>query len=164
VRSDAEIDERVAVLDRVAGDLGLPRRLLLDQLDLERFAALAEEVDGFLPRPQLALVDEILTRKLAHLGFDAIEIVGNERAIHDEIVEEALVDGRTDAAIRCAVECRVISSASGDLPVMTWTFASTFNGKERSTRRSSTFAAIAASASRGEMSRATCTTGVPVST
>ena len=38
VRADAEVDEGVAVLDRVARDLGLPCGLLLDQLDLERLA------------------------------------------------------------------------------------------------------------------------------
>ena len=49
VRPDAEVDERVAVLDRVAGDLGLTFGLLLDELDLERLAALREERDGLAP-------------------------------------------------------------------------------------------------------------------
>ena len=44
VRADAEVDERVAILDRVAGDLGLARGLLLDQLHLERLALLREEL------------------------------------------------------------------------------------------------------------------------
>ena len=56
---DAEIDERIAILDRVDGDVLLAGRLLLDQLDLQRLAALAEERDGLVARPHLALVDEI---------------------------------------------------------------------------------------------------------
>ena len=59
VRADAEIHERVLVLDRVDRHLGLSGRLLLDQLHLQRLAALLEEVDRFLPRPHLALVDEV---------------------------------------------------------------------------------------------------------
>src|SRR5688572_31097701 len=43
VRADAEVDERVAVLDGVAGDLGLAGRLLVDQLHLQRLAAAVED-------------------------------------------------------------------------------------------------------------------------
>ena len=43
VRADAEVDEGLAVLDRVAGDLGLAFGLLVDQLHLQRLAARAEE-------------------------------------------------------------------------------------------------------------------------
>ena len=48
VRADAEIEERVLVLDRVDRHLRLAGRLLFDQLHLERLAALLEEVDRFL--------------------------------------------------------------------------------------------------------------------
>ena len=48
MRTDAEVDEGLAILDRVAGDLGLTLGLLLNQLDLQRLAALREEVDRFL--------------------------------------------------------------------------------------------------------------------
>ena len=43
VRADAEVDEQVAVLDRVDRDLFLALRLLLDELHLQRLAAIAEE-------------------------------------------------------------------------------------------------------------------------
>ena len=54
VRTDAEIEERVLVLDGVDRHVRLAGRLLLDQLHLERLAAPGEEVDGFLPRPRSA--------------------------------------------------------------------------------------------------------------
>jgi hypothetical protein len=60
---------------------------------------LREEVDRFLARPQLPFVGQILRRQLAHLGFDLLEVFGHERLRHDEVVEEALVGGRTDAAL-----------------------------------------------------------------
>jgi hypothetical protein len=99
VRADAEVDERVAILDRVARDVGLALRLLLDQLHLERLAALLEKFKRFGARPHLTLVDQILRRQLAHLRFDAIEILRHERPIDDEVVEEPLVDDRADAAL-----------------------------------------------------------------
>ena len=67
---DAEVDERVAILDRVAGDLGLPGGLLVDQLDLQRLAAFGEEPLRFLARPHLPLVGQIGRRQLLHLLFD----------------------------------------------------------------------------------------------
>jgi hypothetical protein len=106
VRPDAEVDEGVLVLDRVAGHLALAFRLLLDQLHLERFAALGEERLGVLARPQLALVDEILPGQLAHLVLDRLEILGHERARHDEVVEEPFVGRRTDAALHAREEVR----------------------------------------------------------
>ena len=99
VRADAEIEERVLVLDRVDRHLRLSRRLLFDQLHLERLAALGEEVDRFLPRPRLALVDVVLRRELFHLRFDGLEVLGHERAFDDEVVVEAVFDGRADAAL-----------------------------------------------------------------
>ena len=43
VRTDAEVDKRLLVLDRVAGDVRLAFGLLLDQLHLERLAAPAKK-------------------------------------------------------------------------------------------------------------------------
>jgi hypothetical protein len=106
VRTDAEVDERVAIFDRVAGHLGLAGRLLFDQLHLERFAACGEEVDRFLTRPHLPLVRQVLAGQLAHLGFDALQILGHERAIDDEVVEKPFIDGRTDPALRVGEERR----------------------------------------------------------
>ena len=90
VRTDAEIDERVAILDRVAGDLGLAFGLLLDQLHLERLALLREEPLRLFARPHLALVRQIGRCQLLHLPLDRLEIFRHERAIDDEVVEEAL--------------------------------------------------------------------------
>ena len=39
-----------------------------------------------------------------HLRFDALEIFRHERAIDHEVVEEALVDRRSDAALRAGKE------------------------------------------------------------
>ena len=50
VGADAEVDEGLAVLDRVTGDLGLAFRLFLDQLNLQRFMPGREERPCFLPR------------------------------------------------------------------------------------------------------------------
>src|SRR4029453_15030535 len=91
VRADAEIDERLAILDRVAGDLALSFGLLVDQLYLERLSARAEELLGLLARPHLPFVRQILLREFAHLLFDRFEILRHERARHDEIVKEAFV-------------------------------------------------------------------------
>ena len=99
VRADAEIQERVLVLDRVDGHFGLACRLLLDQLHLERLAALREEVDRLLPRPYLPLVDVVLRRELLHLRFDRLEVFRHERTFDDEVVVEAVIDRRTDAAL-----------------------------------------------------------------
>ena len=63
VRADAEIDEQVAILDRVDGHVLLAVRLLLDELHLQRLAALAEERDRLLARPHLALVDAVGRRR-----------------------------------------------------------------------------------------------------
>ncbi len=99
MRTDAEVDERVAILDRVARDIRLPGGFLFDQLHLERLALRGKEPQRLVARPHLALVDEILRRQLLHLLLDGLEVLGHERPIDDEIVEEAFVDGRTDAAL-----------------------------------------------------------------
>ncbi len=106
VRADAEVDERVAVLDRVDRHRRLAGRLLFDELHLERLTAAGEEVDRLLAVPHLALEDEILSGHLAHLGLDALEILGHERLRHDEVVEVPLVDGRADAALHARIEGR----------------------------------------------------------
>ena len=106
VRADAEVDERLLVLDRVAGDFLLTFRLLVDQLHLQRLAAVSEERLCLVARPHLALIGQILLRELAHLVLDAVEILGHERPIDDEVVEEAFVSRRPDAALRAGKEIR----------------------------------------------------------
>src|SRR5262245_50165666 len=97
--TDAEIDERLLVLDGVAGDCLLALRLFVDQLDFQWLAAGSEERLCILTRPHLPFVGKILLRKLAHLPFDRIEILGDKRAIDDEVVEEAFIGSRADAAL-----------------------------------------------------------------
>src|SRR5687768_17179977 len=67
----------------------------------------------------------------------------------------------TAAASRCAVLCRNNGSASALSGVTMRTEAGALSGYVRSTRRSSTTAATAALASRGEIAAATSRTGVP---
>jgi len=70
----------------------------------------------------------------------------------------------TAAAIRCAVLCRYRCSASALFSVTMRTCASSVSGCDRSTRRSFTTAASAASASRGEIVAATADTAIPDAT
>src|SRR6266567_74968 len=104
--ADAKVDEGPLILDRVAGNLGLTLRFFVDQLYFERFAAPGEECLGFLARPHLALVREVLLCQLLHLPLDRLEILRNERAVDDEIVEEAFVRGGTDAALGAGEQVR----------------------------------------------------------
>ncbi len=106
VGADAEIDERVAVLDGVAGDLGLPGGLLFDELNLQRLAVGREELRGLLARPHLPLVRQILRGQLLHLLLDRLEVLRHERPVDDEVVEEPLVGRRTDPALRAWKEVR----------------------------------------------------------
>src|SRR6185436_7991080 len=81
-------------------------RLLVDQLHLERLATRTEETTRLVARPHLPLEDDILIRELAHLLLDRLEILGDERTRHDEVVEETLIGRRTDAALRRWKEIR----------------------------------------------------------
>ena len=100
MRTDAEVHEGVAVFDRVARDLGLTLGFLVDQLHLQGLTAAGEELLRLLPVQHLPLVRQVLRREVLHLLFDRVEVFRHERAIDDEIVEEAFVSGRTDAALR----------------------------------------------------------------
>ena len=65
-----------------------------------------EEPQRLVARPHLALVDEVLRRQLLHPLFDGLEVLGHERTIDDEVVEEAFVSRRTDAALGAREELR----------------------------------------------------------
>ena len=95
VRAQAEVDElahRVA-LHRVA-------RLLLDELALQRLALLREQLQGLGLGDQLLLDGPVLLDDVRHLLLDGGEVLGREGLRHQEVVEEAVVGGRTDAALR----------------------------------------------------------------
>src|SRR4030095_12253948 len=67
---------------------------------------LREEVYGLLPGPDLPLVDVVLRRELLHLRFDRFEVLRHERTLDDEVVEEAVIDRWTDAALHFRKERR----------------------------------------------------------
>src|SRR5713101_1705596 len=79
MRAQAKIDERLAVLDRVARDVRLARSFFLDELDLERLAAPGKKLDRFIARPHLPLEWKVGRRELAHLLLDGFEILRHER-------------------------------------------------------------------------------------
>jgi len=101
---EAEVDEGVLVLDRIDRDLRRAGRLLFDQLHLERLAAPGEEVDRVLPRPHFVRVGQVLRRELLHLLLDRLEVLRDERARNDEVVVEAVVECRPDAALDAGEE------------------------------------------------------------
>ena len=81
-------------------------RLLVDQLHLKQLAPLREERLGLVPRPHLARVGQIFGRQILHLLLDGVEILGHERTIDDEVVEETFVGRGSDAALRSGEELR----------------------------------------------------------
>ena len=96
---EAEVDElahRVA-LDDVAG-------LLLDQLALQRLALLREQLQRLGLGDQLLLDGPVLLDDVRHPLLDGHEVLGRERLAHEEVVEEAVVGGRTDAALRLGIQ------------------------------------------------------------
>ena len=100
MRADAEVDEGLAATGRVAGDVRLAGRLLLDQLNLERLALAGEKRQRLVARPHLPLVGQVARRQLPHLLFDGGEVFRHERPVDNEVVEEPLVGRRADAALR----------------------------------------------------------------
>ena len=95
VRADAEVGEdALDVVDRRDR-----AALLLDQLHLERLAAGREERLGVLLGVQFADEGQVARRDLAHPLLDGRQILGDERPLHDEVVVEAVVEGRSDPAL-----------------------------------------------------------------
>ncbi len=95
MRARAEIDEHV--VDAVARHDGTA--LLLDQLHLQRLAAILEEAHGLRFRQHPAVVGEVARRELLHLRFDGRQVLGHERPRDDEVIKEPVVGGRADAAL-----------------------------------------------------------------
>ena len=108
VRPDAEVDERVAVLDRVARRRRLwPAVFSSISCTLSGSPRLREELDRLLARPHLPLVDAgpAPPARASSLRCASRSSGTNGRG-DDEVVEEAVVDGRADAALRAGEERR----------------------------------------------------------
>ena len=91
VRPAAEIDEIALAVERHA------RRVeALEDLDLERLVALAEEADRLLARHLLPLEGMVRLRDLAHDFLDLDEVLRRERLRFREVVVEAVLDRGAD--------------------------------------------------------------------
>ena len=103
VAAATEVLERAMAVEADRRSLGLGE--VLDDLDLERLAALAHQVDR-LRAWQVARSFEGQARGLllAHLRLDLLEVRGRQRARQVEVVVEAVLDGRTDAELRLGEE------------------------------------------------------------
>src|SRR3990170_2927432 len=86
----------------VEGD-GLAVRLgqVVHDLDLERLAALLEQLDRLAPREVLrALEWQVRGLLLAHLALDLLEVRRGQRARQIEVVVEPVLDRGADAELR----------------------------------------------------------------
>jgi hypothetical protein len=91
VRTTAEIDEVALPIERHA--LGVDP---LEDLHLERFAALTEKGNRLRPRHLLALEGQVGPHQGTHLVLDAREVLRCEWLRPGEVVVEAVLDGGTD--------------------------------------------------------------------
>ncbi len=96
VRSAAEVDEVALPVNRnfIAGDL------LVEQLGLERLAALQEMVPGLGLGPELPEDGEVLLGQVGHFPGDDGQVVLGEGALGQKVVVEAVLHGRPDAVLR----------------------------------------------------------------
>ena len=100
VRAAAEVDE----LPRgVKGDHRLDG-FFLDQLAFEFLVRLAIELERLGLGNQLALVGNVFRGELAHLGLDFFEVLGRERLVAQEFVEESGLDRWADAELYVRVK------------------------------------------------------------
>ena len=103
VRPTAQVDERTLPVE---GRAAAPAPLALggghevvDNLDLERLVMLDEEGAG-LGRRQLGQLERLVGRDaLAHARLDRGEVVRGEGPRQQEVVVEAVLDGRADAQL-----------------------------------------------------------------
>ncbi len=100
VRAAAEVDE-------FSGGVEGNHRLggfLFHKLAFENLVALFVELERFRLGNKLALIGQILGRKLVHLLFDFGEIFLRERLVTEEFVEKAGVDRGTDAELHVGIQ------------------------------------------------------------
>ena len=100
VRAAAEVDE---FSGGVKGDHRLDG-LFLHQLAFEFLVRLAIELERFGLGDHLALVGNVLRGQLAHFGLDFFEVLGRERLLAHEFVEESVVDRRADAELHVGIK------------------------------------------------------------
>ena len=96
VRAAAEVEPLPLLVDLEV--LALGDRI--HQLDLEQLALFLEEVLGLLAAPELLGEGGVAIDDLAHLGFDPGHVVGVERFLLVEVVEEPVLDHRADGHLR----------------------------------------------------------------
>ena len=102
MRPEAEVDE---LAHRVA--LDLLARLLADELALQGLALAREQLRGASAFGIEALLDgAVLLDDVRHLLLDGGEVFGRERPRDQEVVEEAVIGGRTDPALGFGEELR----------------------------------------------------------
>jgi mono/diheme cytochrome c family protein len=74
--------------------------------DDERLALLLEELERLGLREELLLDRPVLLDDVRHLLLDGDQVFGGERLRDQEVVEEAVLGGRTDAALRVRIQLR----------------------------------------------------------
>ncbi len=92
--AQAEVDEGAhgVALDDLSG-------LLFDELALEGLAAIPEFLERFRLGQELLLDGPVLLDDVRHLLFDGQKVFRGEGLLHQEVVEETVVGGRTDPAL-----------------------------------------------------------------
>ena len=92
VRAAAQIEPLALLvdLDRLVFRNGV------DQLDLERLAVVGEHLLGFVAGPDFLGERFVARDDLAHLLLDRREVFRGERLVAEEVVVEAVLDGRAD--------------------------------------------------------------------
>ena len=96
VRAAAQIEPLALLVDLQI----FTRGDCIDQLDLEQLALLLEEILRLLPAPELLRERRVARDDLVHLRFDLRQVVGMKRLRLGEVVEESILDHRTDGHLR----------------------------------------------------------------
>ena len=86
MRPAAEVGELAGLVD---GNLLVGRGELLDEVALHEVAFRLEALQAFLARQKFARVGQVLLHQLLHLLLDGFEVLGRERLLAIEVVEEA---------------------------------------------------------------------------
>ena len=96
VRPAAEVGELAGLVD---GNLLVGRGELLDEVALHEVAFRLEALQALLARQKLARVGQVLLHQLLHLLLDGFQVLGRERLLAIEVVEESALGRRTVAEL-----------------------------------------------------------------